>query len=667
MLPDIGYTLSNGTTGQIDFTGQETTLGEILAEINAAAPGKLQAQIGPDGRSLQIRDLSGGTKTTFQLTSLPGSNALADLGLTGTASGGTITGGDLLGGLNSVLLSSLNGGQGVGALGSVSITNRAGVTKTVDLSQDQTLQSVINSINSAGAGVSAAVNQAGSGIEIDDTTGSTTGKLVIANGDKTDTATNLGIAVNAAVNSVNSGNMHLKVVSANTLLSSLNGARASPRGPSRLPIRTATRGRSIWPNRGSIPSAMRSCAINRLATQGLDIQASLNSAGDGIVITNTGSGSGKLLVQEGNSTTAADLHLLGGTQTVNNVQEVDGSTTTTIPITATDTLQSLVTKINNANGGLTASIFNDGSATPYRLELTSSQMGTAGQVVIDGSALPLSLTQTAQAQNAVLRVGGGSSSTGILTTSSNNVFTGVLQGASVTVEQASSQPVTVSIQSSPSSLESALQSLATEYNSFRSTLKTDTAYNTATNTAAVLTADPTAITLDSELSEAMSNNFPGTGTIQSLGQLGVSFNTDGTLSFDQSAFESEYSANPSAVQQFFTQTTTPKTTAGFSAAMHTLLTNLAGSDNSLLSNRVSSLGDTITSDNSRITEMNNALNQEQQDLYNQFDAMETAISQIQDEMQVVDTIGPLDATGSTSLTSNTSSSSGTLANLLSLG
>jgi flagellar hook-associated protein 2 len=667
VLPDIGYTLSDGTTGEIDFTPiisgsstvkQETTLGQILDEINAAAPGKLEAQIGADGKSLEISDLTSGSGT-FTLTSLPGSNALADLGLTGTADNGTITGRDLLGGLNSVLLSSLNGGQGYGSLGELSITDRSGATATVDLSQDQTLQDVINSINSAGIGVSAAVNQAGDGIQIDDTTGKTTGNLIVANADSTDAATKLGIAVNGAVNSVNSGNMNLKVVSSNTELSTLNGGAGVAQGTFTITDSDGNKGTVNLAQSGinTVGDVIR--AINRL---GIKVQASLNSTGDGIVIEDTANNpSGTLSVQEGNSTTAADLHLTGGTQTVDGTQEVDGSSTTTIQVSATDTLQSLVTKINKADGGLSASIFDDGSATPNRLELTSSQMGTAGQMVIDTSGLSaLSLSQTVQAQDAVLQVGGSGSGSGILTTSSNNVFTGVLQGASLTVSQASSEPVTITVQNSDSNLVSALQSMVTEYNSYRSTLTTDTAYNTANNTAAVLTADPTAINLDLDLSNALTNNFLGSGSIQSLGQLGVTFNTDGTLSFDQSTFDSAYTANPSAVQQFFTQTKT-----GFSAQMQTLLTNLAGPDTSVLADRVTALGNTITDDQSRITEMNSALNQEQLDLYNQFDAMETAISQIQSDMQVVNTIEPLDSSSSTSSSSTTSG--GTLSNLSSLG
>jgi flagellar hook-associated protein 2 len=665
---DIGYTLANGNTGEIDLTpssgAQPMTLGDILNEINAADPGKLVAQIGADGKSIEVTDTTSGSDT-FELTSQAGSNALADLGLSNvtpatTDSGTTIAGRDLLGGLNSVLLSSLNGGQGYGTLGALSITDRSDNTATVNLSGAQTLQDVITAINSAGIGVSAAVNQAGDGIEITDTTGKTTGNLIIANADSSDAATKLGIAVNSAVSSVNSGNMNLKVISANTELSTLNGGAGVALGTFTITDSDGNKGTVNLAQTGinTVGDVIR--AINRL---GIKVHASLNSTGDGIVIEDTANNaSGDLSVQEGSSTTAADLHLLGGTKTVGGTQEVNGATTTTIPVTSTDTLQSLVTKINKAGGGLTASIFNDGSADSNRLELSSSQTGAAGQMMIDTSALSaLSLSQTVQAQDAVLQVGGSGSGAGILTTSSNNVFTGVLQGASLTVSQASSQPVTITIENSDTSLVTALQSMVTEYNSFQSTLTTDTAYNTANNTGAVLTANPTAINLGLQLSNALSNNFFGAGSVESLGQLGVTFNTDGTLAFDQSQFESAYSADPSAVQQFFTQSKT-----GFSAQVHNLLTNLGGPNTSMLADGVSALGSTISDDQTRITQLNSSLDQEQQNLYEQFDAMEAAISKIQSEMQVVNTIEPLD-TSSSSTSSSSSSSGGTLSSLSSLG
>ena len=45
----------------------------------------------------------------------------------------------------------------------------------------------------------------------------------------------------------------------------------------------------------------------------------------------------------------------------------------------------------------------------------------------------------------------------------------------------------------------------------------------------------------------------GTSTLGDSADVGITLNSDGTLSFDQDAFESAYSANPKAVAALFTQ------------------------------------------------------------------------------------------------------------------
>ncbi len=99
----------------------ELTLGDVLDRLNAAAPSKLKAEIGPDGDRIVLTDLSADNGETFQVTSQFDSKVAEDLGLTGTAAGGVITGQRLLGGLKSTLLNTLDGGAGLGSLGQIQI------------------------------------------------------------------------------------------------------------------------------------------------------------------------------------------------------------------------------------------------------------------------------------------------------------------------------------------------------------------------------------------------------------------------------------------------------------------------------------------------------------------------------------------------------------------
>ena len=111
------------------------------------------------------------------------------MGLTGTAVGGVITGSQILSGAKTVLLSDLNGGNGLGTLGKITITDRAGNHTDVDLSNAETLQDVISFINDAASTaptkvkITAQVNDAGNGIELIDSSGSATGNLKVQNYD----------------------------------------------------------------------------------------------------------------------------------------------------------------------------------------------------------------------------------------------------------------------------------------------------------------------------------------------------------------------------------------------------------------------------------------------------------------------------------------------------
>ena len=182
VLPDITYTLKDGSSGTIDFSNASpSTLGDVIDVINSSSSGLLSASLSSDGARLIVTDSSSGNGT-FSLSSTYGTAALHNLGLDVASANGTITGNALVGGLDTVLLSSLNGGQGLGTMGTINVTNSANTTTSVDLSDCETLEDVIDTINSANAGVTAAVNDSRDGIVVTDTTGGVN-SLVISDGD----------------------------------------------------------------------------------------------------------------------------------------------------------------------------------------------------------------------------------------------------------------------------------------------------------------------------------------------------------------------------------------------------------------------------------------------------------------------------------------------------
>ena len=647
--------------------GAPTSLADVLAAINAAAPGKLSAQISPDGQGIQLTDRTSGSGT-FSISDLNSSHAVEDLGLTTPASGGVISGTRLLGGLTTSLLKDLKGGAGISGLGTLNLTDRNGATASVNLSGAQTIDDVINDINAAGIGIQASVNQARNGIQLVDTTGASASNLIVADGDASQTAERLGLTVNAAVTSKNGGDLDLKTVSENTTLASLNGGSGVAAGSFTL---TDTNGRSATVTVDSQVLTIGDL-IQAIDNSGLAVSAQVNSTGDGIEIVDTAHGSGQLQVQEGNTTTAGGLHLLGAatTQTIGGqpTSVIDGSTTFHVAISASDTLQSLITKINGLDAGVTAAESNDGSSiNPYRFTLTSNATGSGSRILFDTSQAGFGLQEIAQGQDALL-LSGTPGAGGFLASSSTNTFNSILPGATVTVNGTSTTPVTLGVASSNSNLATAVQAFVDTFNTLNTSLGNATSFDTTSNTGAILQGDGSLLEVETDLSNLFSGTISGAGSIQSLAGLGISFNQDGSLSLDTTQLQNELTSNPQAVQQFFTTSG-----SGFSDKLSAVVDQLAGPTNSLLVNRVSTINDTIQSNQQRIDTLNAKLSADQTRLTTEFDNAEVAVAKMQANLDALSaiqgfaTIGgqigsstSLNSSSGSSGSSSTTSSSGSL-------
>ncbi|MGC4031859.1 MAG: flagellar cap protein FliD N-terminal domain-containing protein [Tepidisphaeraceae bacterium] len=92
-----------------------------------------------------------------------------------------LTGKPVIGRLGTVMLKTLNGGNGL-TLTSIHVKGRGGAEADVDLSTATTLQDVLDKLNNAGVGIKAEVNNSGNGIQLTDTTGGT-GDIVITDND----------------------------------------------------------------------------------------------------------------------------------------------------------------------------------------------------------------------------------------------------------------------------------------------------------------------------------------------------------------------------------------------------------------------------------------------------------------------------------------------------
>jgi flagellar hook-associated protein 2 len=615
----------------------EQTLADVLNTLNAVAPAKLRAEIAAGGDRIVLTDLTTGGGT-FQIAAANGSSALERLGLSAPAAGGVITGRRLLGGLGSTLLTSLGGGGGLGTLGVLSLTDRSGGAANVNLSTAETLDDVVTAINAAAVSIEASVNDARNGIKLTDTSGGT-GNLIVANGDAANTADKLKIAVNAAVGSINSGPLAKQTVSRSTLLSSLNGGAGVAAGSIKV---IGSDGASFTVNLSGSSIQTIGDVIDRINTVTTGVEARINETGDGILLIDDAGGASTLRVEESGSRTAADLHFLGSAvaAVVDGQSEsvIDGTTNFKVTLDADDTLTDLVTKVNALGVGITASQFNDGSAVnPFRLLLASGRSGTAGELLIDGSALGLSFTDSVAAQDSLLLLGAPSTnSAGTFVTSSSNTLADVLPGASLTVKGPSSTPINVNVSGTNSDLVATAIAFVDGYNRLRDKLAELTAFNAETSTGSLLSGDGTALRLDSDLSGLLSGAVSGVGAIRSLETIGISLTDQGELQLDQAKFEAKYAADPAGVQAFFSTDN-----LGFADRFDQLAERLVGEDSSLLVNRLAALERKVEENQARIDAMNARLERTRERMLLEFARLEVTISRIRSDLSTIQALAPL--------------------------
>lgn len=188
---DFNVGLSDGSTVAVNLATAKT-VGDVIDAINAAGGTKLTASIPAGSTGIQLKDNTNGAGTTT-VTQINGSQAAQGLGITGGASGKTITGKAVIASLDSTLISSLSGGAGL-SLGSIRLTDRAGNSTVVNLSNASSVQDVLDDINNNGtAKLTASLKSSGNGIQITDTSGGTGSFSIVDSGGRAGTSSKLGI------------------------------------------------------------------------------------------------------------------------------------------------------------------------------------------------------------------------------------------------------------------------------------------------------------------------------------------------------------------------------------------------------------------------------------------------------------------------------------------
>jgi flagellar hook-associated protein 2 len=239
----------------------------------------------------------------------------------------------------------------------------------------------------------------------------------------------------------------------------------------------------------------------------------------------------------------------------------DGAGTKTVTIgSSSNTLSGIRDAINAAKVGVTASIVNDGSGTPYRLSLSVTDSGAARslRISVDGDAAlsnllahdasgTQNLAETATASNAEFKLDG------VAITKSSNTVTDALEGLTINLLKANAGSATqISVVRDSSTAKSAAESLVKAYNDLNTTLKNLGAFNAASKTGTVLQGDVTLITLHARVRATLTDALKGAaGSYSNLSQIGISFTKEGTLALDSTKFQAALDDRPDDIAPLF--------------------------------------------------------------------------------------------------------------------
>lgn len=658
--PDFRINI-DGTAYDIDIGNQYDSQGAITAppvstvaqlkqRISQQTQGKITLSTSPDGRGIVLTNSTGGG-SRFSVTDLSG--AAADLGIIGEDNGtGSVAGKSVLAGINSRLTSSVRGGQGLTS-DELRITLRNGNGVGLSLPIGGSFSDIVSSINDQlGSSGSVKLNDLGTGLIFTDTTGGT-GNLIIAGG----VAAQLGLATDpagVASSEVKGSRIGRAYVSLSTKLADLNDGKALGAGTIDV---TGTNGvKSTVSISDSVQTVGDFISRFNSGASASKLRARLNDAGDGIIIendpTNTPPGPTKIKITDTSGTVATQLYLAGEATDATTNNFINGSQRRVVSFGSTDTLDTVVTKINTARAGVSAAVVIDGSGSaPFRLKLASTLAGRNGQFQIESAGADLGLSTIAKGENARVFFGSDDPARGILVSRDSNSIDGVVTGLRLDVKAASTTPVTVNVSDDTDSIVSAITDFVSAFNTLTARVKTLTSYNPDTEKKATLQGDATAQTLRNELFSTLQGAGLGvSGQYQTLAQVGLKVNKDNTIEFDETRLRNALTNDKAAVSKLFSsfQETAPPTTIEISPGITTTNTASATSTSLGVFERIGKLADRyldsvsgvltakskaidndITAQNDRISKFDARLAAKRLVLETQFANLESTLAKLQ--------------------------------------
>lgn len=296
-----------------------------------------------------------------------------------------------------------------------------------------------------------------------------------------------------------------------------------------------------------------------------------------------------------------------------------------VTVAAGASLKDIRDAVNSANFGVTASIVQNGSK--YDLQFSSSTTGAANafKVSSTGDASLNNLTfdpasgtnpmlATVSAQDAEVKIDGQTY------TSTTNTLTGAIQD--VTLNLSTAKPgtaVNVTLAKDNDAITNNVKTLVDAYNKVNTELRSLTSYDTTTKTGGALNGDFTARSLQFGMRNVFQNALGGSGSLQRLSDIGITFQKDGSMSLDSSKLGKVLNDPSKDISQLFITT---NGTQGLADKMSTYLDGMIGTSGAVTT-RVEGLNNKIKLQNKDMDALSTRLSDVEARYRKQFNDLDT--------------------------------------------
>ncbi|ALU89143.1 flagellar filament capping protein FliD [Herbaspirillum rubrisubalbicans] len=300
-------------------------------------------------------------------------------------------------------------------------------------------------------------------------------------------------------------------------------------------------------------------------------------------------------------------------------------------------LKQVMSAINNANAGVSASISNDGSNDHLVLTPTGSSATAAVTLTGTGDYAGLTMSgmgQLLKAQDAKLSIDG------VSVTSPSNKVQNAISGVTLNLAKVttSADNFTLNISNDTSGITTAANSFVSAYNTLAKAIAGMTAQTPSTtlgqaNTSAPLASESSVQTIMSQLRNTLFATVDGGNGISSLADIGIAFQKDGTLALDATKLSTATTNNFAGISNLFTgtdpdPTNTTSSKNGIVTRLQTLMTNIL-SDSGIIATKTNGLQASLKINQDRQTAVQTRLSNLKDNYTNQFNQLNTTLASMQ--------------------------------------